>query len=75
MRADHVLSLIRQCRGGRLNDPSFGSRMRGQGAYAELIGRRFALARRRLGLDRPRPPLRTDLFEPPVAGRRQLRLL
>ena len=74
LRADHVLSLIRECRGGRLNDPNFGSRMRGQGVYAELIGRRFALARSRLGLKRPRPPLRTDLFEPPVAGRRQLRL-
>ena len=75
LRAEHVLSLIRQCRGGRLNDPNFGSRMRGQGAYAELIGRRFALARRRLGLERPRPPLRTDLFEAPGAGRKQLRLL
>ena len=75
LRAEHVLSLIRQCRGGRLNDPNFGSRMRGQGAYAELIGTRFALARRRLGLERPRPPLRTDLFEAPGAGRKQLRLL
>ena len=28
-RAAHVLSLIRQCREGRLNDPEFGSRMRG----------------------------------------------
>jgi DNA repair photolyase len=74
LRAEHVLSLIRQCRGGRLNDPSFGSRMRGQGAYAELLGRRFALAKRRLGLDRARPPLRTDLFEPPVVDRGQLRL-
>ncbi len=74
LRADHVLSLIRQCRGGRLNDPNFGSRMRGEGAYAELVGRRFALAKRRFGLDRPRSTLRTDLFEPPVAGRGQLRL-
>jgi DNA repair photolyase len=74
LRADHVLSLIRQCRGGRLNDPNFGSRMRGQGAYAELVAKRFALAKRRLGLDRPRAPLRTDLFEPPVGDRGQLRL-
>jgi DNA repair photolyase len=75
LRAQHILALIRQCRGGRLNDPSFGSRMRGQGAYAELIGRRVAVARRRLGLTRQHPPLRTDLFEPPRAGQRQLRLL
>ncbi len=74
LRAEHVLALIRQCRGGRLNDPSFGSRMRGQGVYAELIAKRFALARRRLGIDGPRAPLRTDLFEPPVIQRGQLRL-
>ena len=49
--------------------------MRGEGAYAELIARRFALAKRRLGLDRKHPPLRTDLFEPPAAAHRQLRLL
>jgi len=75
LRAQHILSLIRQCRGGRLNDPSFGSRMRGQGALAELIGRRFTVAVRGLGLVREHPPLRTDLFEPPRAGRQQLRLL
>jgi len=75
LRAQHILSLIRQCRGGRLNDPNFGSRMRGQGAYAELIGGRVAIARRRFGLDRERPPLRTDLFEPPRSGQHQLRLL
>ena len=61
--------MIRQCRGGRLNDPNFGSRMRGQGAYAELIGRRVAIAKRRFGLTREHPPLRTDLFEPPRPGR------
>ncbi|MDF2781822.1 MAG: radical protein [Geminicoccaceae bacterium] len=75
LRAERVLALVRQCRGGRLNDPTFGRRMRGEGAYAELIARRFALAKRRLGLDRKHPPLRTDLFEPPAAAHRQLRLL
>jgi hypothetical protein len=49
--------------------------MRGEGAYAELIAKRFALATRRLGLDRSRTPLRTDLFERPAEGHRQLRLL
>jgi len=75
LRAERVLALVRQCRGGRLNDPTFGRRMRGEGAYAELIAKRFALATRRLGLDRSRTPLRTDLFERPAEGRRQLRLL
>lgn len=50
-RAERVLSLIRQCRGGRLNDPDFGSRMRGSGPVAELLEQRFRLAVRRLGLD------------------------
>jgi DNA repair photolyase len=50
-RAERVLSLIRQCRGGRLNDPDFGSRMRGGGPVAELLAQRFRLAARRLGLD------------------------
>ena len=72
LRADRVMSLHRQCRGGRLNDPRFGHRMRGEGAYAELIGRRFRVARRRFGLERDIPALRTDLFKKPGD---QLRLL
>jgi DNA repair photolyase len=50
-RADHVISLIRQSRGGRENDPRFGSRMSGSGNFVDLIGQRFELACRRLGLN------------------------
>ncbi len=50
-RADKVLSLIRQCRDGRLYDPRFGARMTGTGPVAELLAERFRLAVRRLGLD------------------------
>ena len=50
-RADKVLSLIRQCRGGRLNDPEFGARMTGRGPVADLLDQRLRLAARRLGLD------------------------
>ncbi len=64
-RAEHVLSLIRQCRDGRLNDAEFGSRFRGKGVYAELIAQRFARALARHGLDRRLRPQRTDLFRPP----------
>lgn len=64
-RAGRVLSLVRQCREGRLNDPRFGHRMRGSGPVAELLAQRVEKARRRFGLDRPQPPLRTDLFRPP----------
>ncbi len=53
-RADHVMSLVRQMRGGRDNDPDFATRMRGQGVFADLIRQRFHVACRRLGLDRTR---------------------
>ena len=49
-KADHVLSLIRQSRGGALYDSRFGNRMRGTGPYAELLAQRFRLACKRLGL-------------------------
>ncbi|HMR29758.1 MAG TPA: PA0069 family radical SAM protein [Geminicoccaceae bacterium] len=67
-RADHVLSLIRQCRDGKLNDAEFGSRFRGKGVYAELIAQRFARAMERHGLQRRLRPQRTDLFRPPRDG-------
>lgn len=51
-RAAHVLSLIRQCRGGELYDSRFGVRMRGEGPFAALLAQRFAKASKRLGLDR-----------------------
>jgi DNA repair photolyase len=73
-RAHHVLSLVRQCRGGKLYDATFGRRMRGEGPYAQLIERRFAAAKRRLGLAGTTRPLRTDLFAPPDPDARQLRL-
>ncbi len=50
-RADHVISIVRQVRGGRENDPNFGSRMSGSGNFADLIARRFEVACRRLGLN------------------------
>ncbi len=49
-RAERVLSLIRQCRGGRLNDARFETRMSGTGPVADLLAQRFRLAARRLGL-------------------------
>ena len=66
LRAAHVMSLVRNIRGGRDNESRFGERMRGQGEYAALIRDRFALACRRLGLDTDRtPPLDTTQFRPP----------
>jgi DNA repair photolyase len=51
-RASHVLSLIRQSRGGELYDSRFGARMRGEGVFAELLAQRFNKAIRRLELNR-----------------------
>jgi hypothetical protein len=62
------MSLIRQMRGGRDNDPRFVTRMRGEGEFAELIRQRFALACRRHGITRGRDiVLDTAHFAPPRA--------
>ena len=72
-RADRVLNLIRGMRGGRLNDPRFVHRHRGEGPYAALIGARFEAACRRLGLNAS-PPVELDTTqfvrdpEAPVQG-------
>jgi DNA repair photolyase len=74
-RAAHVMSIIREMRGGRDNDPRFGSRMRGTGPYALLLNNRFRLACQRLKLNaRGRSTLTTALFRPPVPPGAQLRL-
>jgi DNA repair photolyase len=69
-RADHVISIVHQMRGGRDNDPRFGSRMTGTGNYAELIEKRFDIACRRFGLNghgagRKPPKLDTTRFHAP----------
>ncbi len=78
-RADHVISIVRQMRGGKDNDPRFGERMRGTGNFAELISKRFAMACRRFGLNghgdggRRRIELDCTKFVPPSpAGQMKL---
>ena len=73
-RADRVLSLMRQTRGGKLYDAQWQDRMEGDGPYAWMIGRRFQMAAERLGLDKTHT-LRTDLFAPPTLPGQQLSLL
>lgn len=60
-RAAKVMAIINDLRGGRDNDPNFGTRMRGQGVWADLLRTRFAKARKRAGLGAERLTLRTDL--------------
>jgi DNA repair photolyase len=72
-RARHVMSLIHDARGGRDNDPRFGSRMRGTGPYADLLRARFQAACRRFRIETGhRWQLSTALFRPP--GSHQLEL-
>jgi DNA repair photolyase len=66
LRAEHVISLLRQSRGGADNDSRFGHRMRGTGTFADLLAQRFRLACKRLGLSQHEPiPTRADLFVAP----------
>jgi DNA repair photolyase len=66
-RAEHVMSLIRQMRGGKEYDSTFGKRMRGEGEFAALLAQRFKIACRRYRLNTtPSSPLDTGSFLPPV---------
>jgi len=72
-RAEHVISVIHQLRGGKDNDPRFGTRMTGTGNFAGLIEKRFELACRRFGLNghgagRKPPELDCSRFTPPTRG-------
>lgn len=72
-RAERVMNRIRDCRGGGRNDSRFGTRMRGEGVFAELISRRFHATVERLGFP-GLPALRCDLFRPPAVQHPQLDL-
>ncbi|MFK8015301.1 MAG: PA0069 family radical SAM protein [Gammaproteobacteria bacterium] len=75
-RAGHVMSLIRQSRGGKDNDPRFGHRMRGDGVFASMIKRRFDKTCRELGLHaRESAGLDTTQFALPEEVGDQLSLL
>jgi DNA repair photolyase len=72
-RAEHVISIVRQMRGGRENDPDFGTRMSGTGKFAELVEKRFEIACRRFGLNahgagREPPGLDCSRFRHPAVG-------
>jgi len=64
-RKEKVLNRIREMRGGKLNDPNFGSRMRGQGIFAEQIEKMFDVACRRAGLPKRKIELSSAAFRVP----------
>ena len=62
-RKEKVLNRIRSMRGGKLNDPRFGSRMRGGGFFADHIAQIFSISCRRTGIEEGRfPKLSTAAF-------------
>ena len=61
-RANKIRSRIRSIRGGAMNDPRFGSRMRGEGEWAKIIGDLFTLTVDRLGLNHEANKLSTKHF-------------
>jgi DNA repair photolyase len=71
-RAGKVMATIQSIRGGKDNDGNFFTRMKGQGAWAELLRTRFEIAARRHGLNGGRITLRTDLFRPPAGPQGEL---
>src|SRR5918911_896928 len=78
-RAEHVISIVHQMRGGRDNDPRFGTRMSGVGNFADLMAKRFDIACRKYrlnehGAGRRRAELACNLFKPPATNPGQLAL-
>jgi DNA repair photolyase len=71
LKAEHVMQRMRAMRGGRENDPRFGSRMVGDGTLATLLQQRFEKALRRFGMGSERMPLDGSQFRPPRLGGQQ----
>jgi DNA repair photolyase len=64
-RRDKVLNRVRALRGGRLYDPGYFTRQRGEGPFAEQIGKLFEMGRRRAGIPEARARLSSDHFRRP----------
>ena len=73
-RAERVMARVREMRGGKDNDARFGTRMTGQGLWAQLVRQRLEKACKRLGLDRERHALDLTQFRAPESDPAQGRL-
>ncbi len=69
LKAAHVMSLVKQSRGGKAYQSEFGKRMHGEGVFADLLAKRFKLSCHKLGMTGERTGFRTDLFKIPEAWR------
>ena len=74
LKAGHVMKVIRELRGGKEYDSTFGERMTGSGEFARLIQQRFRLACKKAGLNHSHPRLDCSLFELPAKAGDQLAL-
>jgi DNA repair photolyase len=73
-KKEKVLNRIRAIRGGKLNDPQFGSRMHGEGIFADQISQMFHVARRKFGLAEDGPELSVAAFRRPQGAQLSLEL-
>jgi DNA repair photolyase len=74
LKRARVEALIRDTRQGKMNDPRFGNRMRGTGAFAQQIKRTFEVFKRKYGLDERRKELDATLFRRPRSSAGQMSL-
>jgi DNA repair photolyase len=71
-KRNKVLSKIRDVRGGKLNDSNFGTRMTGEGPFADQVKGLFKIACKKAGIANRGPRLSTENFRKPTAGQLQL---
>ncbi|MBX7106282.1 MAG: hypothetical protein K1X57_19550, partial [Gemmataceae bacterium] len=64
-RKEKVLGRIRDTRNGELSDARFGTRMTGEGAWAEAFRKLFRVARTRAGIPGKLPGLSAEAFRKP----------
>lgn len=68
LKAEHVMSRLREMRGGQENDSEFGTRFRGEGLFSDLLEQRFRIACERLGLNKTEMRLDASRFRQPGRG-------
>jgi DNA repair photolyase len=73
-RYRHVINLIRETRGGKDYDSTWGKRQTGSGPIAWMIGRRFEVACERLGFNSTSVKMTTEHFQSPRPASEQLDL-
>jgi len=72
LKAQHVMTLVKATRNGKVYNAALGQRMTGTGHYADMLAQRFRLVCKRLQMPNSLPGLRTDLFRKPVADSGQM---